>query len=106
MLLTGLRILIHYGLHLVLPGIIAWFFYKPKWEKVWLILLATMLVDLDHLIANPIFDSNRCSIGFHPFHTFYAIGIYFLLVFIPKTRIIAIGLLLHMMTDYIDCLWI
>ena len=68
-------------------------------------MIATMLVDLDHLLANPVFDATRCSIGFHPLHSYLAIGIYFILVFFPKMRIIAVGLLLHMLTDFIDCLW-
>ncbi len=66
-------------------------------------MLATMLVDLDHLLANPIFDPNRCSIGFHPLHSYYAIGFYFLLLAFPKSRVIAVGLLFHMLTDYVDC---
>jgi hypothetical protein len=62
-----------------------------------------MLVDLDHLLANPIFDPNRCSIGFHFLHSYYAILIYVTLLLFPKSRIVAIGLLLHMLTDYLDC---
>ena len=68
-------------------------------------MLATILVDLDHLLADPIFSPDRCSIGFHPLHSEWAIGIYFLLLFFPKSRIVAIGLLYHMLTDYQDCLW-
>lgn len=67
-------------------------------------MLGTMLVDLDHLLANPIFDPSRCSIGFHPLHSYYAIAVYFILLLFPKSRIIAVGLLFHMLTDYIDCL--
>lgn len=64
-----------------------------------------MLVDLDHLLANPIFDPNRCSINFHPLHTYWAIGLYVVLLFFKRTRIIGIGLLMHMLTDQIDCWW-
>ena len=28
-------------------------------------MLTTMLIDLDHLLANPVFDPDRCSINFH-----------------------------------------
>jgi len=63
-----------------------------------------MLVDLDHLLANPIFDPNRCSIGFHPLHSYYAIGVYVVILLIPKLRVIAIGMLIHMGLDYLDCL--
>jgi len=69
-------------------------------------MIATMLVDLDHLFSNPIFDPNRCSINYHFLHTYPAIAVYFLLLFFPKTRIIAIGLLFHMLTDFQDCLWL
>lgn len=98
----------HYSLHLLASGIIAWVFFKSRWKIVWAIMLGTMLVDLDHLFANPIFDPSRCSIGFHPLHSFYAIGLYLLLLLIPNfyVRVVAVGLLFHMLTDFQDCLWI
>lgn len=68
-------------------------------------MVATMVVDLDHLFANPIFDPGRCSINFHPLHTYWTMGVYVMLLFFKKTRIIAVGLLFHMLTDYIDCNW-
>lgn len=97
---------IHYFLHLGFPLIIAKIWFKSDWKKVYLILLATMLVDLDHLLADPIFKPNRCSIHFHILHTYYAMGVYVLLLFFRKPfRIIGLGLLLHMVTDFIDCLF-
>lgn len=66
-------------------------------------MLAGLLIDLDHLLANPIFDSNRCSIGFHPLHSNLAIGIYILLLFPKKTRLIGLGLIIHILADTIDC---
>lgn len=98
-----LQSLLHYGLHFLFPALIAWAFFGNEWKKAYLIMLATMLVDLDHLLTNPIFDPNRCSIGFHPLHSYYAIGIYCIMFAFPKSRVIAIGLLLHMLTDYLDC---
>ncbi len=68
-------------------------------------MLATMLVDLDHLFATPIFEPGRCSINFHPLHTYWAMAVYVVLLFFKKTRIIAVGLLFHMFTDFIDCQW-
>ncbi|KAA3625829.1 MAG: hypothetical protein DWQ02_20990 [Bacteroidetes bacterium] len=100
-----LQTTIHYSLHLLVPGLIAWLFFRKNWKQVWLIFLATMLVDLDHLLADPIFDPNRNSINFHPLHTYWAIGIYFLMLIPSKTRIVAIGLLFHMLTDFQDSLW-
>lgn len=96
---------VHYFLHFGFPVIVAYLFFRKDWKKVYLIFLLTMLVDLDHLLARPIFDPNRCSIGFHPLHTYWAMGIYVLMLFHPKTRIIAIGLLMHIATDGLDCWW-
>lgn len=99
----SLKFIIHYGLHYIVPLGIAFFFYKKKWKLVSIILIATTLIDLDHLLASPIYDPNRCSINFHPLHSYYAISVY-ILMFIPKkTRIISLGLLLHILADTIDC---
>ncbi len=62
-----------------------------------------MLIDLDHLLATPVFDPNRCSINFHPLHSYYAIACYFILLIPKKSRILAIGLLIHLIADSIDC---
>jgi hypothetical protein len=96
---------IHYFLHFGFPLIIAFVFFKKDWRNVYLILIATMLVDLDHLLADPIFQANRCSINFHPLHTYYAMIGYTLLLFFRKPfNVIGIGLLFHMFTDFTDCL--
>ena len=100
-----LQPLTHYTLHFLVPGLIAWVFFKKQWKKAWLIMIATMLVDLDHLLADPIFDPNRCGIGFHPLHSYCAIAVYFVMAFFPRLRVVAIGLLFHMYTDFQDCLW-
>jgi hypothetical protein len=93
-------------MHFLLPGVIAFYFFKENWKNVWLILILTNLVDLDHLLATPIFSPTRCSINYHILHSYFAIAIYFAALFFKKTRIIAIGLLLHMLTDALDCCWI
>jgi len=97
------KFLIHYGLHFVFTAIIAYFLFNKNWKKVYIIFILTMIVDFDHLIAIPIFDPFRCSINFHPLHTYYAIGVYFFSLFFKKTQIIGLGLLLHMFADLIDC---
>ncbi len=97
------RPILHYSLHFLAPGLIAYIFWKSKWKQAWLIIIATMLVDLDHLLAQPIFDAERCSIGFHFLHSFPAMAVYAIMLFFPKLRIIAVGLLFHMLTDQIDC---
>ena len=100
-----LRYTVHYGMHFILPFIIAAIFFRDNFWKIGIIILSTNLIDIDHLLANPIFDPGRCSIGFHPLHSYYAIVVYFALLFFRKTRIISIGLLLHITTDFIDCNW-
>ncbi|MFD2568200.1 DUF6122 family protein [Pseudotenacibaculum haliotis] len=102
--MVSLKFVIHYSFHFLVPLGIALFFFRSEWKKVYLILLLTMLVDLDHLLATPIFDSNRCSINFHPLHTYYAMGVYVIFLFYKKTRVVGIGLLLHMLADYLDCI--
>lgn len=100
-----MQIFIHYGLHFGFPFFIAFVFFKKDWKKVYLILIATMLVDLDHLLASPIFQANRCSINFHLLHTYYAMILYVILLFFRKPfKIIGIGLLFHMLTDFIGCM--
>lgn len=96
--------LVHYFLHFGMPLIISYIFFRKDYKRVYLILLATMLVDLDHLLATPIFDPNRCSINFHPLHTYYATAFYVGMLFLSKPyRVIGIGLLLHIATDLNDC---
>lgn len=95
---------IHYFLHLVFPGILAYICYRKSWLKSYLLLASTMLVDIDHLLATPVFEACRCSINFHPLHSYWAISVYIILLFFRSTRIIALGLLLHMGTDALDCI--
>ena len=96
--------LIHYFFHFGMPLMGAYVFFRNVYKKVYLILLATMLVDLDHLLATPIFSPNRCSINFHPLHSYYAMAVYVAMLVLPKPyRVIGLGLLLHMLTDLNDC---
>lgn len=97
------RPIIHYGIHFGLPLLIALLFYKNNWKKAFGIMLLGMLIDLDHLLATPVFSPNRCSINFHPLHTYYAIGVYILLSLPKKTRLIGLGLVIHILADTTDC---
>ncbi|MGB0980943.1 MAG: DUF6122 family protein [Winogradskyella sp.] len=98
-----LQFSVHYGLHFLLPLVVAILCFKTKWLKAYFIMLSTFIIDLDHVLANPIFDPNRCSINFHPLHTYYAIAVYVLLLLPKRTRIFAIGLLIHILADTADC---
>jgi hypothetical protein len=96
--------IIHLLLHVAVPLAVALIFFRDQWKRAGLIMLATMLVDLDHLLADPIYDPGRCSIDFHPLHTWPAIGVYVLLTIPEKTRLIGLGLVIHMALDGLDCL--
>ena len=99
------RSIIHIILHFLVPFIVA----KTAWRELWLqpfiIMALTFAVDFDHLLAEPVFDPNRCSLSFHPLHSWTAIGIYLVSLFSSRLRIIAIGLLIHMVLDGTDCFW-
>lgn len=113
--------MIHIALHFIVPLLVATAFYSSRWRNATLIMIATMLVDADHLLANPIYDPTRCSIGFHPLHTIPAIVGYVLLFALPLvtrrkateedlnttgriSHLIGLGLLIHMALDWIDCM--
>ncbi len=87
-----------------------------------MIMVATMLVDVDHLLADPIYDPERCSIGFHPLHSVPAIVVYTVLFLLPLVErwrgttqrlrprlqvihLVGLGLLIHMALDWSDCLF-
>jgi hypothetical protein len=130
------RALIHLFLHVLLPLIVAYLYVlirtsiEPQlsFAAVFLLLMATMAVDVDHLLATPIYSPGRCSIWFHPLHTFWPMVIYGLMAVWPlviklvavkratqvkapvnKTHmiigILGAGLVIHMILDWIDCLW-
>ena len=90
--------------HVLVPTGIAYALNIEKgWESTALIYLSTNLVDLDHLVANPVYDPNRCSINYHPLHSAKSIFGYSILALHPQTRDVGTGLLIHMGLDYIDC---
>lgn len=98
--------IIHYGIHFIVPVIVALLFFKKQWKYALGIMLLGMLIDLDHLLATPIFAPNRCSINFHPLHSYYAIIVYMALLIPKKTRIIGLGLVIHIIADFTDCMMI
>ncbi len=116
----------HIAVHVAVPVLLALALYRPQWRGVALILIATIIVDVDHLLADPIYDPERCSIGFHPLHTGPAITVYLVLAVLPLVlrpkmgnrsgtawelrsaarlaHLIGLGLLIHMALDWGDCL--
>ena len=99
------RSIIHIILHFLVPFIVAKTAWRELWLRPFIIMALTIIVDFDHLLAEPVFDPNRCSLGFHPLHSWPAIGIYLVSLFSSRLRIIAIGLLIHLSLDGIDCFW-
>ena len=102
-MITWMSVL-HLALHAAVPGAVALIFFRPHWKRAWLIMFSAMLVDLDHLLADPIYDPTRCGIGFHPLHSYPAIGAYVLLLIPRASRVVALGLVIHMALDALDCI--
>ena len=100
-----LRHSVHYSCHFLIVFLFAKLFWKENWQKAGMIMVATMIIDLDHLLATPVFDPDRCSVGFHPLHTVGAGMVYVALLAVPswRWRAIAVGCLWHLCTDTIDC---
>ncbi|MGF1554680.1 DUF6122 family protein [Paucihalobacter sp.] len=95
---------IHYGLHFLGPLLIAFLFFRSHWKKAYFIMLLGMLIDLDHLLATPIFEAGRCSINFHPLHSYYAIAVYLVMLLFKPLRLLGLGLVIHIIADSVDCL--
>ena len=55
------------------------------------------------LLADPIYDPARCSMGFHPMHTLVPVGFYLALFAHERSRLLGLGLLIHVALDSIDC---
>ncbi len=123
---------IHLMLHVLVPVCIAWLVMvcAPHWLPnsnsrltsnlrgkgllALTIMLFTMVVDVDHLLAVPIYAPNRCSILFHPLHTVWPMVIYTIMLCWPLANKgkyrgligwLGAGLIIHMALDAIDCLW-
>lgn len=112
--------MLHIALHFIVPLLAALAFYRDRWLNATLLMVAAMLVDIDHLLADPIYDPDRCSLGFHPLHTLPAIAVYAALFAVPllarrdlgarglkpaahAVHLVGLGLLIHMALDGIDC---
>ena len=93
----------HLILHFAVPLLVALAVFGKHWLKPFLLMMAGMLIDMDHLLATPIYDANRCSIGFHPLHQPLPILAYMFLIVFKKTRLVGIGLGIHILLDSIDC---
>ncbi|MCR9186018.1 MAG: DUF6122 family protein [Halieaceae bacterium] len=95
--------MLHIALHFLVPLLVAAVFFRRRWQYATVVMTATMLVDLDHLLAIPLYDPGRCSIGFHPLHQPWLLSVYLLLCVFPASRLVGLGLCLHMFLDAVDC---
>ncbi|MEK6937460.1 MAG: DUF6122 family protein [Nanoarchaeota archaeon] len=71
-----------------------------------LAVVSSNLIDIDHLLAQPIYDSKRCAINFHPLHSWYTFPLWVIgLLFRNRyIRYFCLGVLLHLWLDGINCL--
>jgi hypothetical protein len=115
------RASLHLLLHVLVPLVVAFYLApKAKWKMVFMVMVATMVVDVDHLLATPIYAPNRCSILFHPLHQVLPMVVYALMVIWPLlvvvlkrklkpvefwTGWVGLGLVIHMLLDGVDCYW-
>lgn len=110
------KYIVHYGMHFFLPGLFTLTFAPQRRGRAYLLMLLTMVIDLDHLLATPVYDPGRMSIGFHPLHSYPAILFYvviLILSLLPRLpystrglpwqfRAVGVGLVLHVVTDWQD----
>lgn len=98
--------MIHIISHFLVPALVSLFIdLNPNANlKRIALMLCGLAIDLDHFLATPIYDSERCSIGFHPLHHPYMAILYLALAFPRKSRWLGIGLVLHLLLDTLDCL--
>jgi hypothetical protein len=92
-------------LHGLVPLYVAHVVWPAAWRRAFVVMIATMAVDVDHLLATPMLDPQRCSIAFHPLHSHLACVVYGVLTLFPRTRMVGLGLSIHMLLDGVDCAW-
>ena len=103
-----MNLIIHLIAGIALAGIISLIFKSLRSKQgflnmsLWFSL--ANLVDLDHLLANPIYDPLRCGINFHPLHSWFMLPLYVAGLFHRKTRYLSVGILPHLLLDGIDCI--
>ena len=98
-----LRAAIHLLLHVLAPLAVARAFWPSRWRIAAAWMLAGWAIDIDHLLADPVYAPGRCSIGFHPLHTWPAMTAYAALMVPRRTRWLGTGLVIHVALDALDC---
>ncbi|NCP71995.1 hypothetical protein GW835_01210 [archaeon] len=79
---------------------------KKSFLYLCLSVFGSNLIDIDHLLATPIYDPTRCSINFHPLHSWYTMPLWVLGLLQNNKfiRYFSLGVLLHLWLDWISCL--
>ena len=62
--------------------------------------LAVNLIDLDHLLADPVYDKTRNSFETHPLHEYWYIVLFLSTFFLSEQGVLS--LMIHYFMDYID----
>ena len=99
---------IHLALHVLVPLAVA-LVAARRWPDrrvgyLFAMMMLSMVIDVDHLLATPIFDPERCSVGFHPLHTVIPTLLHVAMLAIPTLRWLGVGLCIHIGLDALDCL--
>ncbi len=50
--------MLHYSLHFGFPFMIAYIFWREKWLRAGTIMFSTIIIDIDHFWANPVFEGD------------------------------------------------
>ncbi|RDV16855.1 hypothetical protein DXT99_02745 [Pontibacter diazotrophicus] len=95
--------ILHLFLHVAVPLLVAALFFRKDFRHATLVMLAGILIDIDHVAASPIVDPDRCSVGYHLLHSYWLIPVYVALALYPKTRLIGLGLVIHILLDTAEC---
>ena len=103
------NLVIHLLADVVLIGVIYFYYTKVRKKSVnmgyiSLMIFASNLIDVDHLVADPIYDPTRCSINFHPLHKLYLFPLYVLGLFWRRYSYFFMGIVLHIALDGVSCL--
>lgn len=99
---------VHFVSNVVLLGVIYFFDVSSREDffAIALSVLASNFIDVDHLLASPIYDPARCSINFHPLHSWYFFPVYAALLFVRSRRVqyFSVAVFLHLALDWLWCL--
>ena len=76
----------HLAGHTILPIAISYAENGSLWKSSAKIMIASNLVDVDHLLAKPIYNPDRCSIESHPLHSLPMIGLCPAMLFNEETE--------------------